>query len=245
MHSAAATPFTLAVGFDLDHTLGIDNRLEWTVLSNLLRTRVPQLSHVDIGDHVSAALSEYREHGVALDAALTHLFERMRIAGTATQFIQTFRQTTLAEVRRHMRPLGGVVATLGRLQSLGVRTAVLTNGWNPLQQAKLDAMGIRVPLVVSDDVGARKPDPRAFAALRSALGPADEVWFVGDDPFGDVDGARKAGFRTIWFDEGTHWPSNVARADHEVRILAQIPRIIEDRLREAAATTRDDNDPAA
>ena len=56
------------------------------------------------------------------------------------------------------------------------------------------------PIVVSGDLGYRKPDPRIFAlALRRLHLPASEVVFVGNDMFRDVYGARQAGLRTVFF----------------------------------------------
>ncbi len=98
-----------------------------------------------------------------------------------------------------------------------------------ITSGKLAALGVSadVPLVVSDDVGARKPDPIAFDALRRALGPADQYWFVGDDPVGDIEGARRSGFCTIWFDEGRPWPKFLLPANLRVQSLTEIADFIE------------------
>ena len=55
-------------------------------------------------------------------------------------------------------------------------------------------------LVVSEDVGVSKPDPAIFqAALERAGCPADEAVMVGDSWANDVEGARAAGIRPVWF----------------------------------------------
>ena len=56
-------------------------------------------------------------------------------------------------------------------------------------------------LVISSEVGWRKPAPEFFAALvRQAGVPAGEILFVGDDPVNDVEGARAAGLRSLLLD---------------------------------------------
>jgi len=56
------------------------------------------------------------------------------------------------------------------------------------------------PIVVSGDLGYRKPDPRIFAlALRRMHVAPEEAIFVGNDMYRDVYGARQAGMRTVFF----------------------------------------------
>jgi putative hydrolase of the HAD superfamily len=56
------------------------------------------------------------------------------------------------------------------------------------------------PIVVSGDLGYRKPDPRIFAlALRRMHVLPEEAIFVGNDMYRDVYGARQAGMRTVFF----------------------------------------------
>jgi len=51
----------------------------------------------------------------------------------------------------------------------------------------------------SGDFGARKPDPEIFIyALRSMWIKADETVHVGDSLNEDVQGAKKAGMKTVW-----------------------------------------------
>ena len=78
-----------------------------------------------------------------------------------------------------------------------------------------DEGGIGKPFdvrVFSDEARARKPDRRMFeAALGPLRLPPGAVVHVGDDVAADVEGARAAGMRTVWFNTGL-WPG--ARADH-------------------------------
>ena len=65
-------------------------------------------------------------------------------------------------------------------------------------------------LVISSEVGWRKPAPQFFAAMcRSVQAPADKVLHVGDDVGNDYDGAVTAGLQARLYDPhdqhaGTH-----------------------------------------
>ncbi len=64
-------------------------------------------------------------------------------------------------------------------------------------------------IVISEEVGVRKPDPAIFTAAVAACTlrrPAGDVWLIGDDPSDDVAGALGAGIRTVWISGGSTWP---------------------------------------
>jgi FMN phosphatase YigB (HAD superfamily) len=98
---------------------------------------------------------------------------------------------------RHVHP--DTPALLDGVRALGLRSAVAANTFDPpgLFRADLLAQGIggRVDAVVlSCEVGVRKPDPRFFAAVAEALGvEPGEAMFVGDSMRDDVLGAAAAG----------------------------------------------------
>ncbi|GFK95293.1 Pyrimidine 5'-nucleotidase YjjG [Fundidesulfovibrio magnetotacticus] len=56
------------------------------------------------------------------------------------------------------------------------------------------------PVIVSGDLGYRKPDPRIFQMALDALNlPPQEVLFVGNDMYRDVFGAHRMGMKTVFF----------------------------------------------
>ena len=110
--------------------------------------------------------------------------------------------------------------------------AVLTNGWSPLQQRKIaQALGADAPpvVLVSDELGAIKPAPAAFAALVDGLGvPRERVWYVGDNPAGDIGGALAAGLRAVWFDwERLPYPAAVPPPTLRIGALRELARLVE------------------
>jgi putative hydrolase of the HAD superfamily len=100
-------------------------------------------------------------------------------------------------------------AALGRLRSLGVRTAILTNGPSDGQRRKLEATGLGQAVdhvAIGEEVGFSKPSPIAFHRVveRFSLDNADAL-MVGDSPELDYDAALGAGLKAVLLDrEGRH-----------------------------------------
>jgi putative hydrolase of the HAD superfamily len=95
----------------------------------------------------------------------------------------------------------GAQALLQSLHEAGVRTAVITNGRDVFQRAKLAALGLTPWLdavVTSGELGIKKPDPRFFhTALQRVGGQASTTAVVGDDIDNDVRAARALGMLSI------------------------------------------------
>jgi len=54
-------------------------------------------------------------------------------------------------------------------------------------------------VLISGDLGYRKPFPMVFDRLVEALGrPREEILFIGDDPEADVMGAAQSGLQPVW-----------------------------------------------
>jgi putative hydrolase of the HAD superfamily len=95
------------------------------------------------------------------------------------------------------------VDLLRDLRAAGVRTALLTNGPSWMQRRKVDLLGLEDELDaigISEELGAAKPDPAAFAATLELIDAApDETVMVGDHLDWDVRGALDAGMRgAVW-----------------------------------------------
>lgn len=78
------------------------------------------------------------------------------------------------------------------------RIAYLTNGLADVQRPRLSSSAIgdhAEVVIISDEVGAAKPDAAVFDAAFAAMGepPRDRVVLVGDSLTADVAGARRTG----------------------------------------------------
>jgi len=107
-----------------------------------------------------------------------------------------------------------VDAALADVHGLGLATAVLTNGMEDQQRAKLAALGLleRVgPVFTAERLGVTKPRPEAFLRVCAALGlPPGQVLYVGDEHEVDVLGARAAGLRAVHLDRLGAGPADEA-----------------------------------
>jgi HAD superfamily hydrolase (TIGR01509 family) len=93
-------------------------------------------------------------------------------------------------------------------------TGVVTNNVAAEQRQKIAACGFGPFLdavVISEEAGVTKPDPRIFRVALDRLGrPAEEAVMIGDAWETDIAGARAAGIRPIWlnrFDAASPDPS--------------------------------------
>lgn len=95
------------------------------------------------------------------------------------------------------------VAILPVLRRQGLRLGMLSNAPYPAKtmRAMFQRQGLAPSfdaIVLSSEVGWRKPSPQVFLALLSRLGvTASRCWFVGDEMEADLMGARSMGMTAI------------------------------------------------
>jgi sugar-phosphatase len=88
----------------------------------------------------------------------------------------------------------GARELLHRLATAGMPWAVVTNADERLARARLDAAGVRPPvLVTTDDVDAGKPDPAGFLLAAQRLGVPIERCLVVEDSAPGAEAGRRAG----------------------------------------------------
>ena len=91
----------------------------------------------------------------------------------------------------------------------GIRSAVISNLlWSG--DALSERLNRLLPMnefefvMTSSDYIVRKPNRILFdIALRKAGLRADEVWYCGDNPQADIEGAAQAGIYSVWYDNET------------------------------------------
>ncbi|GAC1498493.1 MAG: hypothetical protein NVS1B14_01530 [Vulcanimicrobiaceae bacterium] len=222
----------LGVGFDFDHTLGIDNKLERVAFLRLLEQLLAQggrsgpLSTEIAG--IDALLERQRAGAFSIDVAVSRFVGEHLDGAAARNYVEAYKRFALDSVDEFVVPMPGVHQTLRRLQERGFALAILTNGWSPLQERK--AARVRFPgaVLVSETIGVQKPQPQAFGALLRALQvEPQDAWFVGDNPQTDVAGSLGAGLRGVWFDaEGVDYPGELARPSAVVHALEELLEVL-------------------
>jgi putative hydrolase of the HAD superfamily len=118
----------------------------------------------------------------------------------------------------------GSIELLSMLKQSSIKLGIITNGGSAMQRSKLVALGIGHLLdavVVSEEVGLRKPDPRIFKlALEQLECEPNRAWFVGDHPEHDIRGAAAAGLTTFWVMTGAIAPSQPVIGAHLERVTS-------------------------
>lgn len=95
------------------------------------------------------------------------------------------------------------VATLISLKERGYRLALLSN-WDSRLRPLLNGIGLTpyfdAGIFISCELGMEKPDPLLFEWVENAVNcSSHEILHLGDSLVHDVEGARRAGWRTVHF----------------------------------------------
>lgn len=236
--SGDATGYAVeAVIFDLDDTL-LDHRGSSTAA---LSRWLPTLGSVADDRAVAAWFDAEERHFPRWSAGdITSAEQRRRrlrdvlpavglgVGGEAE--LDRLFDDYLAHYRESWTGFDDVRAAVDRLHGAGLRMAVLTNGLDAQQRAKVEALGIGDvvrPVVTAEELGVAKPDPAAYLAVCERLGVAPAAALhVGDRYDLDVTGARAAGLRAVHLDRRglgpTDEPDRISSLD-ELRIPGPRP----------------------
>ncbi|NUT34904.1 MAG: HAD family hydrolase [Hamadaea sp.] len=119
--------------------------------------------------------------------------------------VATYVDCYVGEWNAGVRHLDGVDAMLRDLAAAGHRLAVVSNTHSPvLVPAHLSALGVAglmETVVLSVEIGLRKPHPAVYGVALDALGvTAADAVFVGDTYDADYAGPRRLGMRALLID---------------------------------------------
>jgi len=130
-------------------------------------------------------------------------FTRGLPAAKRAQIPVALAELTRGVARRRLKLYPHVRAVLDVLASRFALAVVsdAQSAWARAELAQVDLLHRFDPVVVSGDLGYRKPDPRLFRRALDALGlRPDQAVYVGNDMYRDVFGAREVGMYTVMFD---------------------------------------------
>ena len=222
---------TRAALFDLDDTLFDHRGCAHDALSALYESQpcfqsmtfaALQEAHADFLEQLHAEVMLGR---VSVDAARIERFRRLlhaagsKAAGDDPAALAVLYRDTY---RQRRRAIAGAAALLGAVKR-HVPIAIVSNNILDEQQEKLRFCGLDQfvdELVVSAEVGVSKPDPEIFRVAINRLGvSAQQTVMVGDSWAADVEGARAAGIRAIWFNPAGAVAPNSAADVQQLRSL--------------------------
>lgn len=116
----------------------------------------------------------------------------------AAKLAENFRELSTERIRL----FDGVPQMLHSLKESGAGVYLVSNAQACFTLPELGKIGL-IPffdgIVISSDVGVKKPSPRIFALALEKFGlRADECVYVGNDMRDDVQGAYSAGLKTVY-----------------------------------------------
>ncbi len=232
MSNAPEMDAVRGIGFDLDHTLAIDNRLEHVAFLRLLELLLREGGRTvgtlaDEIENVDKLLAQQRRGEFSIDDAVTR-FVTEHALEPAGRYAEIFRRSAVDMVKEFVIALPGTQAMLEGLRERGIAVAVLSNGWNPLQLRKAEQAGFRGNVLVSSEIGVQKPAAVAFERLLGTLGTdPGQTWYVGDDPYGDVAGAQRAGMRAVWMNwERKQYPPDLAPPEQTIADFHELLEVL-------------------
>jgi len=220
---------------DADNTLFDYNRAESEALEETLAEAAPGVPRLRAVEAYRAINSRYwtRFEAGEIDAASLKsgrwedLFSALGIDGSPARAAAAY--VTALSGKTHLLP--GAGDAVKRLSGK-TRLCLVTNGLSVVQRGRLARSGLAgffSAVVISEEIGVAKPDPRFFHAAAAALGrSAADLLCVGDNPVADVAGARAAGIEAWWFSpDGAAWPGPGA-APHVVKDLVELLPAVRD-----------------
>lgn len=221
------TRFT-ALGFDIDHTLGIDNKLERVAFLRLLRAICEGGGHAlgtlaQESARIDDLLERQRSGAFSIDEAVER-FAMEHGAASPASCVERYKRMAVDSVPEFFVAQPDARAVLAELKRRHIPCAILSNGWPALQERKALCLDFEGPVVVGDGPGTQKPGAAAFAALAGALSaqPSD-VAYVGDNPRSDIAGAIAAGMHGIWLDaEGAEYPPELPAPSKVIHSLTEL-----------------------
>ena len=217
---------------DADNTLFDYDRAETEALDETLEQEMPRVPRDKARAAYKAINAVYwkrLEQGAITPAALkvgrfADLLRDLGQEGDAARLSDGYlaRLSQKAHFLPHARE---VVRGLSRRSKL----CLVTNGLSMVQRGRISLSGIEEcfsAVLISEELGVAKPDPRFFAAACEALNlPRAELLCVGDAPAADILGARAAGIDACWFaPSGVPWPLAAGAPDYVIRSLKELLR---------------------
>lgn len=154
------------------------------------------------------------------------LFESHDISCSAVEMNKRY----LSNMANHVKLFPDSLSVLEKIKP-NFTLVCLTNGVKEAQYAKLKRTGLDAyfdHVIISDEVGAHKPNPEIFEAMASRLKHKEKesMIIVGDSLTSDILGGNLYGIKTVWFNP-KHKVNNIdVKVDFEIESLKEILNIV-------------------
>jgi len=216
--------------FDLDNTL-TDRRATVSAYADyFLEAFRDGLKDGILSDYLSAIFNELDRGGYETHAVRSESIARLDIwdkAKTASELSAHWQNW----VPKNSLPMNGLDECLNELIDMEFSLCLVTNGQSKNQRDKIKRLSLEKyfkKIVISEEIGFKKPDSRIFEYALSEMDcAAEEAIFIGDHPVNDYIGSTELGFTGIWF-EGLHdWPEHLGKPPSN-RNLGELCSLVRD-----------------
>ena len=122
---------------------------------------------------------------------------------------------------------------LKQIQSMGIPMSMITNGITVVQKGRIEASKIGpffTHIIISEEIGAQKPDPRYFektlSIIKEANDPCSACLVIGDSLSSDIKGGIDSNLDTCWVNRNQETLPADLRPTYEISDLSQLPPLI-------------------
>lgn len=134
-----------------------------------------------------------------------------------------------AEFPRCAEPIPNVYNVFDYFMDKNIKMGIITNGNTDFQNTKIDKLGFRKymkTILISEEVGIRKPEPKIFHLALSKIDSNNETTlFVGDNPLVDVKGANDSGLVSVWLSQGQAWNEKSYAPQYIITDISELMKI--------------------
>lgn len=154
------------------------------------------------------------------------LFEELRLNQDPSAFCAEY----LTNLGKTDFTLDGAVDLLKKLNSK-YEIAIVTNGLKKVQEQRIKNTNIAnyiKTMIVSEDVGVSKPDPRFFEYVVKQIKFNDKkrMLIIGDNLNSDIIGGNRFGIDTCWFNPSEKKNGTDAKPAYTVGSLAELEKML-------------------
>jgi 2-haloacid dehalogenase len=219
--------------FDADGTLFDYDRAEASALTNTLGkfgvTFTPD--HLTTYQRINKQLWQALEKGLITPGVLgVQRFEMLFAELQLGLSPQAFSPAYLEQLATCSELIEGAIEIL---QTLHPRygLAIVTNGLKVVQQSRLACSPIRdyiAEMIISEEVGANKPDQAIFDAAFERMGYPlkSEVLIIGDSLTSDIEGGYRYGIDTCWYNPADLSHSTEMKITYQIKSLSELNNIL-------------------
>lgn len=220
--------------FDADGTLFDFDKAESHALEQCLRlfgrSYVPDLHLRNYREVSDAIWSEFERGLISAGDLSVERFRRFFQRVSIDLEFESFAKQYLDLLSEAAFLYDGVEELLLELRGQ-YRMALLTNGLAEVQRKRLGLSPILccfAGVIISEEVGVAKPDPRIFERALHRLNCADKscVLMIGDSLSSDIRGGRDFGIDTCWYNpDGEPAPAD-CRPNYQISTLSELRNLL-------------------